>query len=188
MAHLPRRWSYHRINRERSRRLVAAAFKTIKLQVRYSMASAYVAGMGLHEDSFAYSTLDEVANGNAAVGRFFYPLVKQAGVTAFWKRGETRPELQDTIFTPGYPAGTPDHQDFMMAVNITHATYMVNCAAFQNTGYSGTTLVNAKRAHARTGYNFQITNAAVTSSSAGGVSVDVTVMQTRVAPFYDPSV
>jgi hypothetical protein len=146
--------------------------------------------MGFHDDSFAAATLDGAANGNVTVGWFFYPLVQGPGYTDFWTRGvmggETRPELQATVFTPGYPAGTPDHQDFLLCVSVTHATYMINFAAFQNTGYNGTTLVNARHAHARMGYNFQITNVAVTSSSAGSVSVDVTVMQTGVAPFYYP--
>jgi hypothetical protein len=168
----------------------ASAFKTTKLQCRWAVGSAYAAGMGLHDDSFASATLDGAANGNVTVDWFFYPTVQGPGFTDFWTRGvmggETRPELQATIFTPGYPAGTPDHQDFLLCVKVTHASYMVNFAAFQNTGYNGTTLVNAQRAHARMGYNFQITNVAVTSLSAGSVGVDVTVMQTGVAPFYYP--
>jgi hypothetical protein len=168
----------------------ATAFKTTKLQARYPSAAAHAAGMGFHDDSFSFSTLDGAANGNVAVSWFFQPQLQSSNSTDFWKRGvmggETRPELQATIFSPGYPAGTQNHQDFMACVEATHATYMVNFAAFSNTGYDGTTLVNAKHAHARMGYNFQVTNVAVTSSSAGSVSVDVTVMQTGVAPFYYP--
>jgi hypothetical protein len=36
--------------------------------------------------------------------------------------GETRPELQATVFEPTYPAGTEFHQDFLKCVSVTHAT------------------------------------------------------------------
>jgi hypothetical protein len=169
----------------------AAAFKTTKLQTRYPFAPAYAAGMGFHDDSFASATLDGVANGNVDVGWFFYPLVKDTGATDFWKRGvmggETTGSLQETIFDPSYPAGTDGHQDFLLCVNKTHATFMVHFLAFvKGGGYSGTTLVNARRAHARMGYNFQITKVAISSSSAKNVTVQVTVQQTGVAPYYYP--
>jgi hypothetical protein len=167
-----------------------AAFQTIRMQVCSPLDSAYAAGMGFHDDSFAYSTLDGAANGNVVVDWFFYPRLQAAGYTDFWKRGvmggETRPAIQATVFSPDYPAGTEYHQDFMECVNTTHATYMVNFAAFADSGYSGTTLDNARHAHARMGYNFQVTNVAVASKSRGSVTVDVTVRQTGVAPFYYP--
>jgi hypothetical protein len=167
----------------------AAAFKTTKLQVRNPLASAYAAGIGLHDDSFAFSTLDGAANGNINVDWFFWPQVQTAGQSTFWKKaamgGETRPELQATIFESGYQAGTSYNQDFMTCVSTTHATYMIHHDAFQS-GYSGTELANARSAHARMGYNFQVTSVAVASSSTGTVAVDVTVKQTGVAPFYYP--
>ena len=102
--------------------------------------------------------------------------------------GETRPELQQTIFEPGYQQRTSFKQDFMECVDTTHATYMFHHNAFQNGGYSGPDLKNARNAHARMGYNFQVMNVAVASSSTGTgtVAVDVTVEQTGVAPFYYP--
>jgi Malectin domain len=163
-----------------------AAFKTTKLQTRGASSASIAAGMGLHDDSFAYSTL-----GN--VGWFFWPRLVSAGFTDFWKNspmgGETRPELQGTIFEPSYvPA--PDYaykQDFMKCVETTHATYMLTHSAFLANNYVGAELENAKRAHARMGYNYQVTNVAVSSSvSPGVVVVEVTVKQIGVAPFYYP--
>jgi Malectin domain len=163
-----------------------AAFKTTKLQTRGASSASIAAGMGLHDDSFAYSTL-----GN--VGWFFWPRLVSAGFTDFWKNspmgGETRPELQGQVFDPSYvPA--PDYaykQDFMKCVETTHATYMFTHGAFMTNSFVGVELENAKRAHARMGYNYQVTSVAVSSSASPGVVVvEVTVKQIGVAPFYYP--
>lgn len=101
--------------------------------------------------------------------------------------GETRPEVQSTIFEPGYePGSTKYKQDFMQCVETTHATYILHSDAFENGGYRGAELQNALNAHARMGYNFEVTNVAVASSLADTVTVDVTLNQTGVAPFYYP--
>jgi hypothetical protein len=160
-----------------------AAFQTTQLQVRTPVASAYAAGMGLHDDSFGFST-------TGSVDWFFWPSVEKAGQTQFWKKGamggETRPELQATIFEPGYQPGSDQYkQDFMKCVNVTHATYMFHHNAFQG-GLSGTELTNARRAHAQMGYNFRVTSVGVATSTSGTVSVDITVEQIGVAPFYYP--
>jgi hypothetical protein len=122
---------------------------------------------------------------------FFWPKVLASRQADFWKShvmgGETRPELQSTIFEAGYQAGSTIYQqDFMQCVEATHATYMLHASAFSNGGYTGTERQNALRAHARMGYNFELTNVAVASSSFGTVTVDVTLNQTGVAPFYYP--
>jgi Malectin domain len=141
--------------------------------------------MGLHDDSFAYSTL-------GSVGWFFWPRLVSGGYTDFWKKGpmggETRPEIQNDVFDPSYvPA--PDYaykQDFMQCVETTHATYMFTHAAFISGNFVGTELENAKKAHARLGYNFYLSNVAVSASTGGTVIVDVTIKQVGVAPFYYP--
>jgi Malectin domain len=162
-----------------------AAFKTTKLQTRGASQASIAAGMGLHDDSFAYSTL-----GN--VGWFFWPRLVSGGYTDFWKKGpmggETRPELQGEVFDPSYvPA--PDYaykQDFMQCVETTHATYMFTHGAFMSNSYVGAELENAKKAHARMGYNFHLSNVAISASTAGTVIVNVTIKQVGVAPFYYP--
>jgi hypothetical protein len=37
--------------------------------------------------------------------------------------GETRPEIQEIVFTPGYQVGY-ERQSFMLCVETTHTTYM----------------------------------------------------------------
>jgi Malectin domain len=101
----------------------------------------------------------------------------------------------------------------MQCVETTHATYMFHHAAFISGNFQvsravegerndfdpaetrltvastlqGEELNRARRAHARMGYNFEVSNVAVSqSSSAGRVVVDVTVKQVGVAPFYYP--
>ncbi len=165
-------------------------FKKTKLQVRYPIAQAKGSGVGYHDDSFGFSTLDGASNGGEVVNWFFWPRVKNAGQTDFWKTGvmggETRPELQETIFESGYRAGTPNKQDFFTCVDVTHATYMLHHDAFKGNGYTGTELANARKAHVRMGYNFRVAKVSATKSSSSSVSVSVTVKQIGVAPFYYP--
>jgi hypothetical protein len=115
-----------------------------------------------------------------------------AGYADFWKTsvmgGEVRPELQSSIFSNSYPAGTEYHQDFNLCVDTTHATYMVNYYAFAD-GYSaGNELDRAIAASNRMGYSFEVTKVQVTESTtmSSHVSVAVTVEQTGLAPFYYP--
>jgi hypothetical protein len=103
--------------------------------------------------------------------------------------GETRPEIQGEVFEESYPAGTVENkQDFMLCVETTHATYIIHVDAFKSSSpYTGKELENARMAHASMGYNFRITRVAVASGSAAGTAtVDVTVQQVGVAPFYYP--
>jgi Malectin domain len=160
------------------------AFKTTKLQTRGSSQASIAAGMGLHDDSFAYSTL-------GTTSWFFWPRVVIANHTEFWKKGvmggETRPEIQNEVFDPNYKPGSDMYkQDFMQCVETTHATYMFTHAAFITNNFVGTELENAKKAHARMGYNFHLSNVAVSASTGGTVIVDVTIKQVGVAPFYYP--
>jgi len=167
------------------------AFKITPLQVRNPLASAYSAGMGLHDDSFSYSTLDGGPNGGDHVPWFFWSEVKAAGQTDFWRKspmgGETRPEIQGEVFGETYRAGTPFKQDFMTCVEVTHATYMFHHNAFE---FGGATLTgnekeNALDAHVGLGYNYEVKEVAVKKASNGDkVAIDVTVEQTGVAPFY----
>jgi len=104
----------------------AAAFSATKIQLRYPRSYGMAANFGIHDDSFAYATLDGAANGGVVKGWFTWPQVVALGATDFWERapmgGETRPELQDTIFEDSYPARTQNKQDFMECTEVTHAT------------------------------------------------------------------
>jgi hypothetical protein len=170
------------------------AFPKTPMQVRYPDKLLMVPNAGLHDDSFAWSTLG---------GNNFWPLVQQVNQTSFWKTavmgGETRPELQSHVFRPEYKPGyffvntenktITYKQDFFECVNTTHATYMLHFGAFSPNkgGYQGAELANAQRAHVTMGYNFQVSHvAAVAATDRATVAVDVTVTQVGVAPFYFP--
>ncbi len=54
----------------------SSAFKNTQIQLRVPWSSALsLPKFGLHDDSFAYSTLDGAANGGVAVSWFFWPTV-----------------------------------------------------------------------------------------------------------------
>ena len=54
----------------------ADAMSVTPVQVRYPWPKALEEGFGLHDDSFAYATLDGTYNGNEVVDWFFWPTVK----------------------------------------------------------------------------------------------------------------
>jgi len=169
------------------------AFQQTQLQSRDPSTKAAEYSIGLHDDSFGFSTLDGPYNGGSVVDWFFWPKVKRAGQTETWKTsmfgGETRPELQTEIFLPNYKAGNEYKQDFMECVKVTHATYMLHHRAFQegNPPLNGIELKNHLHAHARLGYNFRVSKVSAIAPSTGNtVIVEVTVDQIGVAPFYYP--
>ena len=168
-----------------------SAFSITQLQVRYPHQSAVDAGFGLHDDSFAHSTLDGAANGGVVVDWFFWPEVQNAGITDFWKNStmgsELRPDLQSSIFSDTYTIGEYK-QDFDLCVNTTHATYCLNYFALASeNGYSGNDLSRAIDSNNRMGYSFRVTSVSVSEgNAASSVDVAVTIAQFGVAPFYYP--
>jgi hypothetical protein len=144
--------------------------------------------MGQYDGGFGYHTVDGPSNGNIQQGWFFWPNMQNAGQADFWKTsvmgGETRPELQKIIFTDDYPAGTENHQDFMLCVETTHASYVLHHDAFINGGYAGSVLQNALYAHDRLGYSYFVSQVGIESIGLDQVDVHVTVTQAGVAPFY----
>ena len=146
------------------------SFKVTPLQVRNPWKSAYEAGMGLHDDSFGFSTLDGPSNGGQEQTWFFWPEVKAAGQEDFWRKsvmgGETRPEIQGEIFESGYQAGTPNKQDFFTCVDVTHATYMFHHNAFVNgQALTGNELETTLDAHVELGYNYLVSKVAAKANA-----------------------
>ena len=165
------------------------AFTKTQIQTRYPGSNAV--GFGLYDGSFAYNTLDGAANGGVNVNWFQYPRMIRNGQTDIWKEhmmgGETRPDLQNIIFTDTYPARTENHQDYKECIDALHISYAVHHDAFQNGGYTGNTLRNANNIHAYMGYAFYVSEIAATTTSmtnAQDVDVVVSVTQLGVAPFY----
>lgn len=168
-----------------------AAFQTTQVQIRYPHWYAVGAnqrqGFGLHDDSFAHSTIDEGVYG-APMSWFFWSQVQATAATDFWMSGamggEVRPELQATIFDDNYAAGTQYKQDFGMCADTTHATYMLNYHAF-GTSYTGNALVSARAASDQMGYAFRLAEVSVAEGSVGDtVDITATVIQDGIAPFY----
>jgi hypothetical protein len=167
-----------------------SSFQKTQIQLRDpSSAAVTLPKFGLHDDSFAYSTLDGAANGNTLVGWFFWPTVTSMSYTNFWKTaamgGELQPGLQATIFNSNYPAGTQYNQDFFLCANTTHATYMLNAYGF-STGYTGDALVKTRAASNIMGYSFQVTKVAAYLVSSLVASITVEITQVGIAPFYYP--
>jgi hypothetical protein len=165
------------------------AFAKTQIQARYPGPNA--ADKGLYDGSLFYNSLDGEANGGGdPVGWFMWPQIKAAGQEMAWKKnimgGETRPELQDSIFTDQYPSGTELHQPFALTVETLHISYILHHHAFVDGGYQGTVLETARRAHASIGYAFSISNLAALRKSLSPDTVDihVTVTQIGIAPFY----
>ena len=165
------------------------AFSKTQIQTRYPGSNAV--GFGLYDGSLAYNTLDGAANGGVNVGWFQYPRMVGSGQTNIWKNhmmgGETRPELQGTIFTDTYPARTQNHQDYKECIDALHISYAVHHGAFQNGGYTGNTLRNANTIHAYMGYAFYVSDIAastVSMTNTQAVNVSVAITQLGVAPFY----
>jgi hypothetical protein len=159
------------------------AFAKTPLQVRYPDKLLMIPGAGVHDDSFASTTIGDPGN--------TWPDVQKFNQTSFWKTavmgGETLPQLQPHVFKPEYKRGyvyrDPNaksttnitfKEDFFECVNTTHATYMVHYRAFNpdRTGYDAAELAIAQRAHVTMGYNFEISNVAVAASGGATVAVD----------------
>ena len=191
------------------------AFKITKLQAR-DPEDVPGGQIGFHDDSFAYSTVSFCQRSGiiylashylyflnltlivrietSQLGPFswyFWPKLKESDNTETWTKnvigGETSPNLQSIVFESWYrPGSDKNKQDFMECVETTHATYMLHSNAFRDGGYTGTELDNARFAHARLGYNYIITKIAALSTSKSTISVDATITQIGVAPFYYP--
>ena len=104
------------------------AFETTQLQTRYAHWYAFGStnqrqNFGLHDDSLAYSTIDEGVY-PTPMSWFFWSQVESLGATNFWMYGamggEVRPELQSTIFDTDYPAGDPYIVKLLICVLIRH--------------------------------------------------------------------
>lgn len=178
-------------------RLVAAwddAFNTTAVQYREPSAATKAHGMGYHDDSFAYSTLDNV-------DWHFMSHMKAEHEEDAWQHapigGEVYPPLQTCIFSqplncPGADAEKAQGRNFDMdaSLDATHATWLMNHKAFSE-GYTGADLERAKAANARMGYVLSATRARASvsepaSNGAGTrtVSVETEIANSGLAPFY----
>lgn len=154
------------------------AFDETLLQVRYPVAQSPDIRFGFHDDSFAYSTIGDI-------DWFFHPMLEAAGADERWREvpigGELRPELQWWIFEDGYTTDDPYRQDFDECVEATHASMLLNFAAFGGGLETQDERERGEAAALSLGYSLHVARADVTD--------DVLTAQVEnrgSAPFYYP--
>lgn len=163
------------------------AFSCTQIQARYAGDNSK--DKGLYDGSLFYSSLDGPSNGGVTHEWFMWPQILAARQENAWKTsimgGETRPELQASLFTSSYPAKTYMHQEFTETVDTMHISYILHHDAFTNGGYKGDMLQRARDAHAYIGYAFCVSHVAAFAGTCDGVmNIQVTVTQAGNAPFY----
>ncbi|MGC6509618.1 MAG: hypothetical protein ACON4U_14440 [Myxococcota bacterium] len=164
------------------------AFEVTPLQIRYPSQDTPQRDIGFHDDSYAYATV-------GTVEWFFWNRVLASGAELNWMRGpmggEVYPPLQTALFSDTYAVDTYS-QDFESITDTTHATFMLNYAAFNmnGTGYQGEQRNRAEQAAMQMGYEYTLEQAAIEASGLNGDTVDITVTafirNTGVSPFYYP--
>jgi hypothetical protein len=159
-----------------------AAFTKTRLLVRYPSGTKPTArGIGYHDDSFAYSTIDPPA-------WMFLGLLKAAGETNKWRTqpigGEVRPEVQLCMWDASQTDCVPTGQEFNRCVDLTHASWMLNHGAF-NPGFTGAQKELAVAGASRLGYTLCVSNAVLVDASVSTpMNVSVGLGNIGVAPFY----
>ena len=164
-----------------------AAFSSTHLLMRTPQPDATKWPIGLHDDSFAYTTL-------GPDDWHFLPVVKVRKADERWRQhpigGEVRPEVQSLLW-PTDPAAKVDDkieiQDFAECVRQTHASWLINQHVFENyTQLSEETKERAIEAARSLGYELHVATASFPKSVHRGVPFEVSIeIENRgVAPFY----
>jgi hypothetical protein len=167
------------------------AFKITPVQTRYPGPLQYDLGIGYHDDSFTFYTLDGEYNGWNWINWYFYPLLQAFGAD-FWKRapmgGELRPESTRIVFEDSYPKNTYERQDFYACSQMTRATYMKAWDLFTDFGMARSEVDRANWNSARMGYSYQINlvTAMKSMTNPSLIDIDVVVENNGIAPFYYP--
>ncbi len=151
------------------------SFNQTLLQVRYPVANSPDLRIGFHDDSFAYSTIGDVE-------WHFHPRLVTSGADEHWKTspvgGELRPEVQQSIFEVN---SNPQHQNFSQCVEATHASMLLNYAAFSGGLNSTNEIQNAENAALSLGYALHVSHANLSDNQ-----LHLTIENRGIAPFYYP--
>jgi hypothetical protein len=151
-----------------------AAFGKTRLLARYPSPQNRNLNIGYHDDSFAFETLPPTS------WHFVQRLIDE-GVTEKWRTepigGELRPEIQSCLWEE--PVSCTQYEDFAESVAQTHASWLINHAAFAGAGYTGDNYFRALAAAKSLGYELTVTGAALTRDQ-----VSVRVANLGTAPFY----
>ena len=151
------------------------SFNHTLLQVRYPVANSPELKIGFHDDSFAHSTIGDVE-------WYFHPRLVASGADEHWKNapigGELRPEVQQSIFEEN---SNSQHQNFSQCVEATHASMLLNYAAFSGGLNSTNETKNAEKAALSLGYALHVSHANLSNNQ-----LNLTIENRGVAPFYYP--
>jgi hypothetical protein len=150
------------------------AFKTTPFLLRYPADIEKSIPCGLHDDSFAFSTLP-----GKKEDWHFLTLSKESKTLDIWKAhpigGEIYPPLQKKIWSSKPPKKT---QNYEKCVEQTHCTWLINNAVF-NGKWKNEDKTKAINAAKKLGYEFYATAFKV---DKGILSIKIT--NKGVAPFY----
>tara|TARA_B100001142_G_scaffold328271_1_gene387969 strand:+ start:1823 stop:3199 length:1377 start_codon:yes stop_codon:yes gene_type:complete len=151
------------------------SFNETLLQVRYPVANSPNLDIGFHDDSFAHSTIGDVE-------WYFHPRLVSSGADEHWKNspigGELRPEVQQSIFEEN---SNSQHQNFTQCVEATHASMLLNYAAFSGGLNSSNETENAEAAALSLGYALHVSHATLSNNQ-----LNITIVNYGNAPFYYP--
>ncbi|MEU8608632.1 DUF4832 domain-containing protein [Actinoplanes sp. NPDC048791] len=150
------------------------AFAKTRLLARYPSAQNKNLDIGYHDDSFAFETLPPTS------WHFVQRLIDE-GVTDKWRRqpigGELRPEIQSCLWDQ--PVTCTQYEDYTASVAQTHASWLINHAAFTGTGFTGDKYQRAVAGAKSLGYELTVTEAKL-----GRDRVSVRIANRGAAPFY----
>ena len=151
------------------------SFNHTLLQVRYPVANSPNLEIGFHDDSFAHSTIGDVE-------WYFHTRLVASNADEHWKHspvgGELRPEVQQSIFEDD---SNSQHQDFSQCVEATHASMLLNYAAFSGGLNSTNETKNAENAALSLGYALHVSHANLSNNQ-----LNLTIENRGIAPFYYP--
>lgn len=165
------------------------AFNTTCILVREPRYNSPSYAIGYHDDSFVYSTYDNLPPNT---DWYYYPKLVAYNETNKWTScpmgGELRPELQETLWnTPSCSFTHPKElhtQTWNEAVELTHASWMLVSQAFWP-GYSGEARIRALEGSRKLGYALRIdTWMAEPIPASENIRFSVRIGNVGIAPFY----
>ncbi|NUT38043.1 MAG: DUF4832 domain-containing protein [Hamadaea sp.] len=155
-----------------------ASFDRTRLLARYPSPQNKTLNIGYHDDSFAFETLPASMGGQS--WHFVQRLIDE-GVTEKWRDqpvgGELRPEIQSCLWDE--PVSCTQYEDYATSLEQTHASWLINHAAFAGSGFTGEKYFRALAASRALGYELTVTEAAVSRNQ-----VAIRVTNRGAAPFY----
>ena len=156
-----------------------SAFQVTPTLARYPSAETVKHGVGYHDDSFGYATMD-------TADWHFLPKLKEAKADQAWQQhpigGEIYPGIQEcSVRNPGSCMASGSNGgtvDINASIKATHASWLVDNWAFTTT-LNGSERERTVQASAETGYDLAVSRWRMRNGK-----VEVQIANNGVAPFY----